>query len=228
MKTTRIVFALLAVRLLAAAQQAPCLDSGASDFSAKAYVCCNTGLALGNDGTPFYIDGDQNAKVRIAEWGDLWAFNSSDKRATPIRFLKFDLGTPVPVVDYRGEFHVLYKVDPPNPATGLRQKHSIQEIPADGIPVEAGRVEMKLHINGVPHLMLFGTGWPRGVCVAGSTVITPVGTTAATITRFPGNQYDLTVPAPFYGRLYNNKNSDKPVDLGLRVFPFFVCLTVNP
>jgi hypothetical protein len=221
MKSIHIGSLFLAVRLFAATQ-VQCLDSSSPDLPAIANVF--TGYALSNDGQPFYVDQEDNAKVRIFQSGDLWAFNPTDKHATPIRSLKFVLGTRGIIVDHLGEFHALYKLDPPNPVTGLRQIHSIQEIP-EGTTVDAGRVEMKAHIDGDPHLILFGSGWPRGVCVTGSAVITPDGTTTATITRFPGNLYEVTVPAPYYGRLYNNKNSNKPADLGLISFPFFVRLT---
>jgi len=224
MKSIPIGLLLLAVRLFAATQ-VQCLDSSSPDLPAIANVY--TGFALDNDGDPIYIDQQKNAKVRIFQWGDLWAFNSTDKQATPIRSLKFNLGPPLgTIVDPRGEFHALYKLDPPACPTCPRQIHSIQEIP-NGTTVDAGRVDMKVQINGVVHLILFGSGWPRGVCVDGSTVTPADDTTTARITRL-GNQYDVWVPPPFHGRLYNNKNSNKPVDLGLIEFPFFVRLTLKP
>ena len=234
-RKTLTLLAILAALLVGLAQPAygQCQASGYGVVSMTAYVP-DGGYSLRGDGKGLYVDQRDNVNVNLSEAGTIRTFRPIQRPYRKIRSLVFDLNNPAPdpvnhvssvargtIQDSDAEFHALYKLDPVDPATGLRQIHSIQEI-AEGQTVTSQRTEMLVHIKGAPYLLVFGDQWPKNTCFpsAGALVSGP-GTTAATITR-RGGQLEVTVPVGSLGRLFNYKNTQKPIDLGLYVFDFFV------
>lgn len=126
-------------------------------------MTANVGVgSLGNDGHGTYIDGVSNVDADLYQAASLLTSATLPVQHKP-RFLVFNLSSIVPgstsipfgtIQDPQAEFHALYKLDPVG-TDGLRQIHSVQEIP-DGTTVQSQRTEMVVHLNGIPYLLIFG------------------------------------------------------------------------
>ena len=110
-------------------------------------------------------------------------------------------------------------------ADGLRLKHSLEELPDDGVFYTSERTNLLVHVNGRPHLIMFGGDtWPLNTCQpsAGAVFGAP-NTTNVQVARLPGSDtYVLQAPAGSIARLFDYSNTFAPVDKGLYRFDFLV------
>jgi hypothetical protein len=204
---------------------------------------------LASDGKGAYVDGTQGSIVNLN--GGNGGANLRTGNGVPLnpksRFLSFNFNSPyndpnptVPdpvfalplgvIQDRQGELHVTYKLDP-EAADGLRQVHSIQEVPDDGVFYTSERTNLFVRIGGVRHLLMFGGDtWPFNICRPGEGAIFDApGTTKLQIARLPDSDtYLLQAPAGSVARLFDYGNTFAPVDKGLYRFSFLVTFSPKP
>ncbi len=156
------------------------------------------------------------------------------------RYVAFNLNSPVAgdplaqplgvIQDRQGEVHVFYTLDPVG-ADGLRQKHSLEELPDDGVFYTSERTDLFVHVNGVRHLLMFGGDtWPINTCqLSMGAVFDAPGSTKLQIARLPGSDtYMLQAPSGSIARLFDYSNTFAPVDKGLYRFSFLVTFSPKP
>jgi hypothetical protein len=178
----------------------------------------------------------------IAEGGYLNLVNAANlvtNDGTPggknARYLTLNLNGPVVgdplaqslgiIQDRQGEVHVFYKLDPVG-TDGLRQKHSLEELPDDGAFYSSERTDVYVHIAGGRYLLMFGGDtWPINTCqLSVGAVFGAPGSTNLQIAR-QGNTYILQAPPGSIARLFDYSNTFAPVDKGLYRFSFLVTLS---
>jgi hypothetical protein len=191
------------------------------------------GGSLASDGRGAYTDGLQSSTVNLVNAANL-VMNDGAAINRNSRYLTFTFNTPVAgdplatalgvIQDRHGEVHVYYKLDPVG-ADGLRQKHSLEELPDDGVFNVSERTDIFVNIGGVRHLLMFGGDtWPINTCRPDDGAIFGApGSTFVQIAR-TGNSYTLQAPPGSVGRLFDYSNSFAPVDKGLYRFSFVVTL----
>jgi hypothetical protein len=192
---------------------------------------------LAGDGRGAYVDGSQGAMVNIGT--NPVAANMVLGQGVPLntksRFLTFNLNTPIVesgavplgvIEDRQGELHVHYYLGPVE-SDGLRQVHSFEELPDDGVFYSSERTNVFVRINGVRHMLMFGGDtWNMNVCVPTNGVIFDApGSTKLQVAR-QGNTYIIQAPPGTTARLYDYSNTFAPVDKGLYRFSFL--LTLSP
>jgi len=227
MNTSRSVLLLLLIAMtLPTPGFAQCKDTGAATVSMM--VDIGAGKSLGGDGQGTYINDFKNVEANLHDSANLWTTKKDHPVAKNPRLLVFNLSSPlvgsgaIPlgiVQDPRGEFHAFYKLDPVG-TDGLRQIHSVQEIP-NGATVQSQRTELWVRINGVQYLLIFGGDWPRNTCNSRGAVIISTGTTAGWITRTGDTWTTFSEPTGSIGRLWNYQDTFNPIDQGLYNFSFW-------
>lgn len=90
-----------------------------------------------------------------------------------------------------------------------------------GVTITSERVEIRFFSDGEQHILQFGP-WVAGQYQPNQGRITGEGTTAATITRASDSLWVVRSGPGSVGRLWNNRDPRKPVDLGLYRFSFEV------
>jgi hypothetical protein len=190
-----------------------------------------TGGWLSSDGRGAYVDGTQGSIVNLVNAANLLT-GQGGPLTSKSRFLTFDFNAPVVgdplaqplgiIQDRQGEMHVFFKLDPVG-TDGLRQKHSLEELPDDGVFYQSERTDLILHINGVRHLLMFGGDtWPINTCqLSVGAVFDAPGSTNLQIAR-QGDTYILQAPPGSIARLFDYSNTFAPVDKGLYRFSFLV------
>lgn len=233
-----LVFAMASLVSTAPAALAQCKGASASYVPMSAVIA--QGGWLTSDGRGAYVDGSQASGVNLHNGANL-VVNAGAAVNRNSRSITFNLNGPVvgdplaqplgAIPDPRGEVHVLYKLDPVGP-DGLRQMHTLEELPDDGGFYTSERADLFVHINGVRHLLMFGgDAWPINMCNPPTTgaIFDAPGTTKLQIARLPGSDtYLLQAPAGAIGRLFDYSNTFAPLDKGLYRFSFLVTFSPKP
>lgn len=97
---------------------------------------------------------------------------------------------------------------------------SALDIPV-GATITSERVEIRFFDDGEQHILQFGA-WVAGQYQSSQGRLTGDGTIAATITRSSDSVWVVRSSAGSIGRLWTNRDSRNPVDLGLYHFSFHV------
>ena len=96
-----------------------------------------------------------------------------------------------------------------------------------GQTVSSERVEIRFFLQERQHILQFGP-WTAGQFQTGQGTLSGVGTTPATIARTSDSTWIVRSGDRSVGRLWDNHESAKPVDLGLYEFSFEVRYTALP
>jgi hypothetical protein len=232
-----LVFVLVSLILTASTASAQCKSPDLPYVPMSAVIA--QGGWLSSDGRGAYVDGTQGSTVNLVNAANLLTGQSGALNSRS-RFLAFILDGPVVgdplaqpqgvIQDRQGEVHVFYKLDPVG-TDGLRQKHSLEELPDDGVFYASERADLFVHINGARHLLMFGGDtWPINTCqLSVGLVFDAPGTTKLQIARVPGSDtYILQAPPGSIARLFDYRNTFAPVDKGLYRFSFLVTLSPKP
>ncbi len=186
---------------------------------------------LSSDGRGAYVDGTQGSTVNLVNAANL-VTNNATPGGKNARYVAFNLNGPAigdllaqplgVILDRQAEVHVFYKLDPVG-TDGLRQKHSLEELPDDGVFYTSERTDLVVHLNGVRHLLMFGGDtWPINTChLSAGAVFDAPGSTKLQIAR-QGDAYILQAPPGSIARLFDYSNTFAPVDKGLYRFNFLV------
>jgi hypothetical protein len=191
------------------------------------------GAHLADDGRGAYVDGSQQSSAVLAVDAQLIPTASGPVNHRS-RYLAFNLNSPAEswalplgiVADPQSELHVRYWIEDPD---GVRQVHSIQELPDDGIFRESARTDILVRVGGVRHLLMFGgEDWPLNLCRPDlGPLLSTAGSTLVQIAR-QGDTFILQAPSGSKARLFDYSSNWTPVDKGLYNFSFTVTMSPKP
>ncbi len=206
--------------LSAVAQAAECSQSGnlRLPISMEVRIPAFGPQGLISDSQTPYGDGVQNVLASVFEAHNVKSCDPAAK--TCRRSLTFNLDSPVApapalgsVRDFRAELAARWYLDVNN------VMHSVQDIPV-GVTVVSGLTFFTVHLNGVPHLLLFGDTWALGACgTDGEPLITGSGTPAY-IKRLSATEWTVISSPNSVGKLVDYSNPSTPVDRGFYYFNF--------
>ena len=195
----------------------------------------STQLGLSSDGNIRYTDQVDNTEVNTRIAANLHAYQPITKPFKKIRSLKIDLTRPLPgaanlgvIKDNQAEFHAHYKLDPTDPADGLRLIHSVSEIQV-GQTIASERVVVVFSIAKTRYALLIGDAWPLNTCEPlNGAPIAGTGTIPATVTGTADGQWRVRSAPGSVARLFNITKIFQPVDRGLYYFDFDVTFSQKP
>lgn len=212
-----------------------CKDSGTYPTISQIAEVASLTSGLSNDGNIQYIDQVANAQVNTHVAANLWSYVAITRPYKSQRSLRIDLTRPLPgatslgvITDPEADFHAHYKLDPPDPADGLRLTHPVSEIQlGQSFPSESVRIFFR--IGKTQHVLLFGN-WAWNTCAPtnGAAIAGGPNTTPATITGTADREWLVTSAPGSVGRLYNIKDKFTPIDRGLYYFDFQVRFRPRP
>lgn len=170
------------------------------------------------DGQAAYSDGVQNVLASVYEAHYVQSCDPAARNCR--RSLTFNLDSPVApapalgtVRDFKAEFAARWYLDVNN------AMHSVQDIPV-GQTVVSGVTFFRVHLNGVPHLLLFGDTWALGACGTNGEPLITGSVTPAYIKRLSATEWTVISSPNSMGKLVDYSNPPAPVDKGFYYFNF--------
>jgi hypothetical protein len=198
------------------------------------------GYSLRSDGGGVYRDGEggvgafgQNSLTLCSDGRRCTTFPESAPTTATARTLVLDLNSPVqtPGATARGirraekaNFGAFWEQDRTARITVNGRESWAIKSPLDlpvGRTVMSERVEIRFFADGRQHILQFGP-WTAGQYQANQGTLSGAGSTPASITRTSETRWVVRSGDGSLGRLWDNSDPAKPVDLGLYTFTFEV------
>jgi hypothetical protein len=227
-----------------AARAVPCAAQSSAAPGARAFVIeLASGHSLREDGRGVYRDGEAGVgafglfAITLCTDGRRCSTLPETAPAMPsARTLVLDLGNAVAssgavprgiMTAAKANFGAFWEQDTTTPATyNGRQGWAIRsalDIPV-GRTVVSARVEIRFFDRGRQHILQFGP-WVAGQFQPNQGLLSGEGTTQATVSRTSDSTWVVRSGNGGVGRLWDNSDPARPMDLGLYAFTFEVRYT---